>query len=90
MVPREKSKVGRQISVTISDMADRDSLIIAIAKGIPQSTLLRYQLEAWHENPATASMLKRAEQDLALQIKAGKVSEEDLERLAGAGYEINI
>jgi hypothetical protein len=90
MVPREKSKVGRQISVTISDMTDRDSLIIAIAKGIPQSTLLRQQLETWHENPATASMLRRAEQDLTRRIKAGEVSQEDLERLAGAGYEINI
>lgn len=89
-VPKEKNKVGRQISVTISDMADRDSLIIAIAKGLPQSTLLRQKIEQWHEDPSTASLLRRAELELVRRAGAGEVSEEDLDRLREAGFEINI
>ena len=49
-----------QKSVTLSDKAIADYTTVAAWKGIPLGKLLAQRLEADHESPSFASLLKRA------------------------------
>jgi hypothetical protein len=86
----EKSKVGKQLSVTLSDMAYRESAIMALGIGISHASLLRNQLEAWHESPSFASMLRRSQLNLEQKLRQGLLTEADLKLLREVGHEINL
>jgi hypothetical protein len=61
----------KQKSVTLSDRLIADYTIVARWKGIPLAKLLSQRLEADHESPEFAELLKRANAEAPGEEAAG-------------------